>query len=95
MLLEDLWIEGRTRDALDLTTLLNTLVNLQGLWVKHVRFEGPAPVIDVRRGFRLLTCPEWGITWKVASRNGPPDGITTTRYTRLRRALYYRFGPQR
>lgn len=42
------------------TTLLNKVVRLQGLWVKDVRFEDDALVIEVRRRFRLLTCPECG-----------------------------------
>ena len=42
------------------TTLLNKLLKLQGLWVKGIRFEGDELVIEVRRRFRLLTCPECG-----------------------------------
>jgi transposase len=42
------------------TTLFNKLLNLQGLWVTGLRFEGDALVIVVRRRFRLLTCPECG-----------------------------------
>jgi transposase len=42
------------------TTLLNKLLNLQGLWVTGVRFEGEAVVIEIRRRFGLLTCPVCG-----------------------------------
>lgn len=42
------------------TTLLNKLLKLQGLWVKGIRFEGADLVIEIRRRFRLLTCPECG-----------------------------------
>jgi transposase len=40
------------------TTLLNKLLKLQGLSVKGIRFEGEELVIEIRRRFRLLTCPE-------------------------------------
>ena len=42
------------------TTLLNKLLKLQGLWVRGVRFDGECLVIEVRRRFQLLTCPECG-----------------------------------
>jgi transposase len=42
------------------TTLLNRLLTLQGLWVEGIRFEGEAMVVQVRRRFQLLTCPECG-----------------------------------
>jgi transposase len=42
------------------TTLLNKLLKLQGLWVKGIRFEGDAVVIEVRRRFRGLTCRQCG-----------------------------------
>jgi len=42
------------------TTLLNKLLNLQGLWVRGVRSEEDGLVIEVRPRFRLLTCPECG-----------------------------------
>jgi len=46
------------------TTLLNKLLKLQGLWVTGLRFEGDALVIVVRRRFRLLTCPVCGMRVK-------------------------------
>jgi transposase len=39
------------------TTLLNKLLNLQGLRVTGVRFEDGALILLVRRTFRRLTCP--------------------------------------
>lgn len=42
------------------TTLLNKLLNLPGLRVRGIRFENDALIIEVRRRFRVLTCPECG-----------------------------------
>lgn len=42
------------------TTLLNKLLNLPGLWVRGVRFEGDALVIVAARRFKLLSCPTCG-----------------------------------
>ena len=42
------------------TTLLNKLLNLQGLRVTGVRFEDDAMIVCVHRTFRLLTCPNCG-----------------------------------
>jgi len=42
------------------TTLLNKLINLQGLRVTGFHFEDGAMVISVHRRFRLLTCPRCG-----------------------------------
>ena len=42
------------------TTLLNKVLNLPGLWVKGVRFEGQELIIEVHRRFRLLTCRACG-----------------------------------
>jgi transposase len=42
------------------TTLLNKLLNLPGLWVRGIRFENDALVIVADRSFRLLRCPECG-----------------------------------
>lgn len=42
------------------TTLLNKLLQLPGLWVQAIRFEDDTLIIEVRRRFRLLTCPECG-----------------------------------
>lgn len=42
------------------TTLLNKLLKLQGLWVEGIRLEDEALIIEVRRRFRRLTCPECG-----------------------------------
>lgn len=42
------------------TTLLNFLLNLQGLRVTGVHFEGGIMVVSVHRKFRLLTCPRCG-----------------------------------
>lgn len=42
------------------TTLLNFLLNLQGLRVTGARFEDGIMVISVHRKFRLLTCPRCG-----------------------------------
>jgi hypothetical protein len=49
-----------------ITTFLNRTIGLVGLWVKGVRFEKPlgeedeVVVIEIRRRFHLLTCPECG-----------------------------------
>ena len=42
------------------TTLLNKLLQLPGLWVQAIRFEDDTLIIEVRRRFRLLSCPECG-----------------------------------
>lgn len=42
------------------TTLLNKLLNLPGLWVQDVSFEPEGLVIHVRPRRRLLTCPVCG-----------------------------------
>jgi transposase len=42
------------------TTLLNKLLNLPGLWVQGVSFEPEGLVIHVRPWHRLLTCPACG-----------------------------------
>ena len=42
------------------TTLLNKVINLPGLWVRGVRFEDDALVIFAARRFRLLSCPRCG-----------------------------------
>jgi transposase len=42
------------------TTLLNYLLNLQGLRVTGVRFQGEIMLISVHRRFRRLTCPRCG-----------------------------------
>ena len=42
------------------TTLLNKLLQLPGLWVQAIRFEDDTLIIEVRRRFQLLTCPECG-----------------------------------
>lgn len=42
------------------TTLLKRLLNLQGLRVTGVRFEGDAMFIAIHRTFRKLTCPHCG-----------------------------------
>lgn len=42
------------------TTLLNKLLNLPGLWVRGIRCEDDALIIVAHRRFRLLTCPECG-----------------------------------
>lgn len=39
------------------TSLLNRLLGLPGLWVRDVTFEPDALVISFRRRFQLLTCP--------------------------------------
>ncbi|MCP3996181.1 MAG: ISL3 family transposase [bacterium] len=41
-------------------TLLNRLLHLPGLWVRGLRFEDDRLVIEIRRRFQLLTCPECG-----------------------------------
>lgn len=43
-----------------ITTLLNKLLNLQGLWATGLRFENDAVVIRARGRHRLLTCPRCG-----------------------------------
>lgn len=42
------------------TTLLNGMIGLTGLWVKGCRFEGETLIIEIGRRFRLLTCPDCG-----------------------------------
>jgi transposase len=42
------------------TTLLNRMIGLPGLWVKGFRFEGETLVLEIGRRFRLLTCSECG-----------------------------------
>jgi transposase len=42
------------------TTLLNRLLHLPGLWVQGLEIEDDVLLIHVRRRFRLLTCPECG-----------------------------------
>lgn len=42
------------------TTLLNSLLNLQGLRVRGVRIEDGTMVLSVHRTFGLLTCPRCG-----------------------------------
>lgn len=48
------------------TTLLNKLLHLPGLWIRGLRFEDGALVLSFRRRFRRLTCPVCGTS--VASR---------------------------
>ena len=49
-----------------ITTFLNGTIGLPGLWVKGIRVvagsggEAPTVVIEIRRRFRKLTCPECG-----------------------------------
>ena len=43
-----------------ITTLLNHLLNLQGLRVTGVRIEAGFMIVSVHRTFRLLTCPRCG-----------------------------------
>ena len=42
------------------TTLLNKLLNLHGLRVTGVRFDGEVMFIAIHRTFRKLTCPHCG-----------------------------------
>ena len=42
------------------TTLLNKLVRLPGLWICDLRFEGGKLILSFRRRFRRLTCPICG-----------------------------------
>ncbi|MGH7470676.1 MAG: ISL3 family transposase, partial [Longimicrobiales bacterium] len=42
------------------TTLLNRMIGLPGLWVKGCCFEGETLVVQIGRRFRLLSCPECG-----------------------------------
>ena len=46
------------------TTVLNKLLNLPGLWVQGISFQPDGLVIHVRRRFQLLTCPECGTQMK-------------------------------
>ncbi len=41
-------------------TLLNQLLRLPGLWVRGVRLEQHRLIIQIRRRFHLLCCPECG-----------------------------------
>ena len=49
------------RTSVRVTTLLNRMMPVPGLWVKEVRFEDGALIIRVRRRFELLTCPACGM----------------------------------
>lgn len=42
------------------TSLLNKLLHLPGLWILGLRFEGNALILIFRRRFRRLTCPDCG-----------------------------------
>jgi transposase len=42
------------------TTLLNKLLHLPGLWVRGLEVDGGNLFIEIARSFRLLTCPECG-----------------------------------
>lgn len=42
------------------TSLLNKLLHLPGLWILALKFEGNALILIFRRRFRLLTCPVCG-----------------------------------
>jgi len=42
------------------TTLLNRLLDLPGLWVRGCEIHGDELVIRVRRRFQILTCPDCG-----------------------------------
>jgi transposase len=42
------------------TTLLNKLLHLPGLWVREIEFVGDILFVDIRRSFHLLTCPVCG-----------------------------------
>lgn len=42
------------------TSLLNKLLHLPGLWVRGVEFVGDTLFVDIQRRFQLLTCPECG-----------------------------------
>jgi transposase len=42
------------------TSLLNKLLHLPGLWVRGIEFVGNTLFVDIQRRFRLLTCPECG-----------------------------------
>ena len=55
----------RRRIPMRITTFLNRTIGLPGLWVKGVRIETrgaetPIVVIEIRRRFHKLTCPECG-----------------------------------
>ncbi len=43
-----------------ITTLLNKLINLQGLRVTGLHFDGDSMVIGIARTFKLLSCPRCG-----------------------------------
>jgi transposase len=67
-----MWLFGKTatvhvrRTPMRITTFLNRTIGLVGLWVKGMQFEKPlgkegeVVVIEIRRRFQLLTCPECG-----------------------------------
>ena len=42
------------------TTLLNLMLNLPGLWVRRCEIHGDELVVNIRRRFRILTCPDCG-----------------------------------
>jgi transposase len=42
------------------TTLLNKLLHLPGLWVRGIEFVGDTLFVDIERSFDLLTCPVCG-----------------------------------
>lgn len=56
--------QRRRKTSVRVTTLLNRMIALPGLWVKGVRFErgpeGEKLIILIHRRFRRLTCPACG-----------------------------------
>jgi transposase len=56
---EQKWEQGVA--SVRVTTLLNRMIGLPGAWVKGCRFEGENLIVEVRRKFELLTCPECGL----------------------------------
>jgi transposase len=42
------------------TSLLNKLLHLPGLWVRGIEIVGDTLFVDIQRRFHLLTCPECG-----------------------------------
>lgn len=58
LLVEGKWEQGVA--SVRVTTLVNRMIGLPGVWVKGCRYEGKNLIVEVRRKFRLLTCPECG-----------------------------------
>jgi transposase len=55
-----LWTSSHEALSVRVTTLLNQLINLQGVRVTGLRFEDDSLVIGIARTFKALKCPHCG-----------------------------------